>query len=998
MKKIITPWIVFLLLIGGLGFALSAQAQEPNAPDGKTEETAEAAVADSTPAVTNGGEQMMRFLFGRLGEFIKTDNLFQPEEGKPEGDGEEEDDGNVTLNFNNTDINQVLKFISDLLKKPLLKSDGVKGKFTLMMPEPLPKEEALRRIETVLAMKNFTLFETDGMLMALTVEEALKAGINVETGEPDSTSSRLQRQIVSLKFADAVRLKEALTPLFPDPNRIIAEPRTNQLIITDSGVNIARYAKIIEQLDREDEGTRIVTEIVKINYGQAKQLQSALEGLLGHLNAGGLGGGRSKRGGPGGGGGSGLTTQVFADQTTNNLIISGPAPNVKMVIDFVKELDTSTSEGTETVSLKLQHANAQMLAAELSELMRNNMSGARRSTIVADQWTNTLLVTGLPEDVELVTTLVTDLDHVKISERDTRVFVLEHADAVVLSEAIKEVLGEGDGGNRGGYYSYYYSSRRRGGGDDDEIKIYEDLRLNALIISAKVEDFGMIEELLDTLDSELAEGKEEPRVYPLEEADASSVAAILQDLFEDNSNSYRWWDPQPQSSVSALAGKVRVIADPTTNSLVVIASTPRAFAVVEGLLKKLDRVAEFGSTIVVTLKNASAADLATYLNELFKEDTQGGNSGGRGSFWFLSGSAGGEREVSSLIGNVRIVAEPRTNSLLVTTRKQNFTAIKELVEDLDQATAQVLVEILIVEMSAVDQNNLGIQWGAGGTGRTTIDGDLNGNYQNFPDLANSPLNRFNYSTLSTSQFGVVLNYLASEVKSNVIARPNIMTSNNVPAIVRLQQSIPYLEDVNTTSVGTTFSTDYKEVGLVLSVTPQINMAAVGKDEQRVTLDVTLINGEVLEGFNTIDVQGVQLTAFSEREVSTFVTVNNGMTVVLSGVLDEAFVDTKDGVPFLRSVPLLGGLFRSRGKRVEKTELLTFITPYILTEPEQLEAVTQKQMRSDAYTDYLETHNIEPDEILSGTTEVNVAIPVEEDTAPKGRKRANKKSKRGAIGR
>ncbi len=923
-------------------------AQEAESQDTSGGETEEKAGGEQKA----GGEALARFLLGRVGDFIKSGNVFFPgaDEGG-EGQAEGKGDDKVTVNFNNADIKQILKFVSDQTGKVVIKSDEVNGNLTIIMPEPVTKEEALRKIETAMALKNFTFVETDGMLLALTFEQAVKAGVPVGTGDVDALSPRLDTRFITLKYADAVRVKEAITPILTNPERVVADPRTNQLIITDTGANIVRVQKIVEQLDREDEGTRIVTKIVKLNYANAQQLSQALKGLLGHLNSGGIGDGQGgRRGRPGGdSAGAGLTTEIFADQITNSLIISGPQPDVDTVLEFIQELDTSTSEGMETKTFKLTHTSAQELATEINQLLQTKRSGFRQPVVVADRWTNALLVTGFPEDIEFVSQLVAELDHVKISDRNTRVFQLKHADAAVLSQAISQVLGEGN--NSGGRRYYYYFSGRGGGDDDEGIKIYEDLRTNSLIISAKVEDFEMIEELIDSLDVELDEGKEEPRVFPLKFADASSLAQLLEDLFEDDSFDY-WWSDTRKASVSALAGKVRVIPDISTNSLVVIASTPRAFEVVKSLLVELDVDSQFGSNEVISLKNAKATEVAEYLNELFQDNEQGGG-GNRGFFWFLSRSMGGEREISNLIGNVRVVAEPRTNSLLVITQQQNIRSIKELVERLDKATAQVLVEILIVEISSLDDDDLGIQWGGSGDmmGRTELNVSGEGVYQNFTSNANSSLNRFNYATLSDSQFGVVLNYLTSNSKANVIARPNIMTSNNEPALVQLQQRVPYVQDVqfnnNTSNVGV----EYENVGLVLSVTPQINIAQVETDE-RVTLEVTLENGEVLDNMNTLSVQGqgqtVELVAFSQRVVNTNITVDNGMTVVLSGVLDERTVEDNDGVPGLRRIPVFGRLFQNKSKRKEKTELITFITPYILSTPEEIAEITERQMRSEGF--------------------------------------------------
>lgn len=147
----------------------------------------------------------------------------------------------------------------------------------------------------------------------------------------------------------------------------------------------------------------------------------------------------------------------------------------------------------------------------------------------------------------------------------------------------------------------------------------------------------MIKNLIKQLDQPLPDSKEEPRVYPVHYARASDLALILNDLFEQDQNQFGgdfFFGGSETTSLTGLSGKVKIIPDPMTNSLIVIAATPCAFGVIEKLLKKLDRMApEFGGTRVYPLKNADAEHLATQLNALF-EESQGQNNRGGGFFWF----------------------------------------------------------------------------------------------------------------------------------------------------------------------------------------------------------------------------------------------------------------------------------------------------------------------------------------------------------------------------
>ncbi len=155
--------------------------------------------------------------------------------------------------------------------------------------------------------------------------------------------------------------------------------------------------------------------------------------------------------------------------------------------------------------------------------------------------------------------------------------------------------------------------------------------MNALIITAKPGDFPMIEELVKKLDMALPESKVEPRVYKIENVRALDLANLMNNLFDESSTTgggRRGFIFSPfqdqQQGITGLSGKVKLIADTTTNALIAIASTPRAFKVIEKLIKELDIPDDIATTKVFHLDNANADYLADQLNALFEDQTGGG--------------------------------------------------------------------------------------------------------------------------------------------------------------------------------------------------------------------------------------------------------------------------------------------------------------------------------------------------------------------------------------
>ena len=181
-----------------------------------------------------------------------------------------------------------------------------------------------------------------------------------------------------------------------------------------------------------------------------------------------------------------------------------------------------------------------------------------------------------------------------------------------------------------------------------------DQRLNALIVTAKPSQIQMVEDLIEELDQPLPVSKEEPRVYPVENVRANDLAMIINQLFTQQQQTGFFY-AQQQQTLTGHMGKVKVISDPTTNSLIVIAGTPRAFDVVESLIKKLDIVSpDLNNTRVFNLKMPMRIICKPKLSSLFQEAETGG---GGGFYWYLNQSMNQEEEISNLIGNVRIESE-----------------------------------------------------------------------------------------------------------------------------------------------------------------------------------------------------------------------------------------------------------------------------------------------------------------------------------------------------
>jgi general secretion pathway protein D len=273
-----------------------------------------------------------------------------------------------------------------------------------------------------------------------------------------------------------------------------------------------------------------------------------------------------------------------------------------------------------------------------------------------------------------------------------------------------------------------------------------------------------------------------------------------------------------------------------------------------------------------------------------------------------------------LEGDIRIVADESTNSLLIYAPKRAFRRVEAAMRQLDVAPAQVLIEATIVEVTLSDKLQYGLQWfftDALGSGKTGV-GSLT------RSTTSSALSRvlpgFNY-TISDSAGGIraVLNALASETGLKVVSSPSVLALDNHPAEIRVGNQQPILSGTTTTTGGNvTQSITYKDTGVMLRVTPRVNSGGL------VTLDIA----QEVTDVGAVDAATGQRT-FLQRSMQSRIAIPSGQTAVLGGLIKDNTSNNRSGLPFLSEIPILGAVFGAHEKSLERTELLVVLTPRVL---------------------------------------------------------------------
>ncbi len=393
------------------------------------------------------------------------------------------------------------------------------------------------------------------------------------------------------------------------------------------------------------------------------------------------------------------------------------------------------------------------------------------------------------------------------------------------------------------------------------------------------------------------------------------------------------------------------------SNLLVLRGPPEVLNRMTPIVEELDaRGAADGGTKVVYLRHAAAEDLQPLLERVSAMSRGGGAEGA--------------------IGRANIAVDAGTNALVINAAPDVQRELADVISKLDIRRQQVLVEAIIVEVSDTAARQLGVQYmlaGAEGsdipftatnfqgspnllaaTGAIITDRETSGEdnevIESLQALAVDSLLGFPGLTAGFagegsdgSIFGVILNALQRDDGSNVLSTPSIMTMDNQAASILVGQEIPITtgESLGADNTNPFRTVERKEVGVKLEVKPQINEGEAIK---------LLIRQEVSSIIGPINELSTDLIT-NKREIETTVMVDDGEIIVLGGLIEDDEQVTLEKIPLLGDIPVLGHLFSSEGKSRKRTNLMVFLRPTIVTDVDELRAVTGRKY------DYIQSEQI-----------------------------------------
>ncbi|CAN5802709.1 type II secretion system secretin GspD [soil metagenome] len=476
---------------------------------------------------------------------------------------------------------------------------------------------------------------------------------------------------------------------------------------------------------------------------------------------------------------------------------------------------------------------------------------------------------------------------------------------------------------------------------------------NLLIITETGANLRRMLEILDTID----EAGEDDKLWlqPLRYVPSGQVEKQLSEILDLKKKA----DGSPVGSVLHVG---RIVALERPNALV-IGATRGSYERILRILEQIDVAPSNEAQVrVVMLQHADAKKIFGPINEAIGGSAPAAAGGG-------AARSGGTPNAPAAVleASAKVSADETTNALIVTATPRDFVPIKAVIDALDRPKRQVFIEAVILDVSAEHGLDLGVAFHGGNVSSSALGGGNQTTYGGFRPLtsagtpSSSELQAFALGVrgpeipflsgvpgLSTiPSFGALLSAVATSKAADILSTPHIIASDNTPAEIKVQLNTSLQPNAPQTSilpsgtgvapnVGSTVASNFKPIGPKIKVTPHLN------DSDEVRLDVDEMISDVQSTPDKGDTYGT--LSYLERTATTTLTVKDGETIVIGGLVRSRLTRSETKIPVLGDIPLLGALFRTRGDHLEKSNLILILTPHIIRDSTDLRRIFEHKMQ------------------------------------------------------
>ena len=728
----------------------------------------------------------------------------------------------------------------------------------------------------------------------------------------------------------------ALTGAIVGPVHIEVIPDFNTMFIRGSPRDVEQTKVMIQQLEALSQENEPVIELIPMQHADSLRVSQLVQTLYQQVYL-------NRRG-----------TMIMQPLVKpNTILLIGRKESNDAAKELIAKLDTPVNPNAAFRVFPLKYAAATELGNQINNSFQSRPgygSGlATQLYIVPDNRTNALIVQASPRDLEEIAAMIRQMD-VPGSDVTTlvRSFPLKNAVASDMASVLLSAIQ----GTYNGVAGQRYSQLTLGGVDQEgnlirssvlhNVLVVADTRSNTIVVTAPPETMPLVADLIYQLDR-LPAAESKVKVFTLVNGNAYDLATMLTTLFgqQGSTNQLSAARPGFGEGESSLVG-VRFQPEIRTNSIIAIGGEGDLI-LAEALLTRLD-AENLNNRKVFTMQliNVSVDDIApalnNYLNNERSLETQNTVS-------FLPQSPQEQYQKE-----INIVAEPVTNSLVISTTPQHYEIIRNIILELDARPLTVAIDVLIAEVSINRSKDRGVEFGLqdsilfstpggvsmnalfpgfSGTGKTV--GTQGGVTSLIPASATGG---FSFSASSES-VSIFVRALETYNKTQILSRPRLVTLHNQRAQIQVGQKVPYPGAVSYTNNGYPIpDVTQEDVGTTLDVTPRI------MPDGMISLAIYVRRSSV-SGWETIS-SDVRAPILNDAYTSTTVNAMDCQTVIFAGLITEEKISENRSIPGLNRIPFIKHFFEYDSKKTNRSELLIVLTPRIIRTREDMALLDQEE--------------------------------------------------------
>jgi type II secretion system protein D len=766
----------------------------------------------------------------------------------------------------------------------------------------------------------------------------LTSMLDIELAAADNTV-----RVYPLAFAAADRVANLIDQFFQRRQRtgamraedeVIIAPdlRTNSLFISTSPRSFSLIESLLKTLDGEERDYTVGIHVVPVPNADVQQLAPKIqEAMRQRIEAGRRAGEVAS---------PTDTFNVSADAANDLLIVTSSEENLAVVKDLINAIsaqtapDIESAQGFEIIPVKSQ--SPQEIAQYIDEIyVRKEIEkrGEGAMSVQPNDRLGALIVTGSEYDIAQVRRLVQQLDTAEVvQQRVVRRFELRSADALQLVNLIEQVMAgppvARNARNDAAFkVKYNEAEMELDVATRAQISVTPELGTNSIFVQAPPEAMAFIEEIINSVETS-DNVRRTIETFHLVNADARQMAQLLSALLNLQQQGDRLIlipsrveeeteDPEGlipgigRTQLTAVPDErqeLSITIDARTNTLLV-SGTEEYLSLVRDIVQELDSFeANERSTLVYELQNAKAEEIEQRLQALYRAESEARQrtldpaEAGSSSSVF-------EREVT-------VVGDIASNKIIVQTSPRYIQTVEDLIRELDARPPQVDIQVLLAEVTLNDQSTWGVDFNVEFGGDDYMFGSL---------IGAGPLSALGVPNLelSSTDFQIMVTALEQQGRLEILSKPNVTVNNNQPARINVGENIAIATGVQFFAQGNSSAIiERRDVGIIMDVTPSISSDGYVRLEIAPSISqVSSVSDQLAEN--------VSSPRINTREVSTTVTVRDGQTIVIGGLIQTTESDRRTKVPILGDIPGIGEIFKGYDVESVKTELLVILTPTII---------------------------------------------------------------------